>query len=105
MLLSEKAASFLQDWLFRPPAFVINFKNVIYRTCGPGCSKLTTLLVNKTLNFKHIIGKKAAIFCLNNVRNFCTAKVPHNLSAKNIISVELVTTERLNKSSTITLLS
>ena len=65
-------------------------------------SKVTTLLVNETVIFKRIIDKriKHSIFCQNNARNSCSAKVPYNFSAKTITAVDFVSTVRLNKSST-----
>ena len=34
------------------------------------------------------------------MRNFCSAKVPHNFSAKNVITMDFVTTVRHNESLT-----
>ena len=36
-----------------------------------------------------------------NVRSFCSAKAPHNFSAKNITTIDFVSTIRLNKFSSI----
>ena len=41
---------------------------------GPGCSKLTTSLVNVSLNFQKLNSKYANIFCWKHVRSFCIAK-------------------------------
>ena len=62
---------------------------------GPGCSKLTTSLVNDSLKFTssdtqirwnlhQVIRKYAEIFCWKNVSSFCSAKATHIFSAKNI---------------------
>ena len=61
--------------------------SVLY-TSGSGCSKLTTSLVNETSTFKRIIRKTTQpFFCRNNVRGFCTAKAPRNVSAKNMTAM------------------
>ena len=45
------------------------------KTAGPGCSKLTTSLVNVTLKFQMLISQIFQYFLLKkNVRIFCTAK-------------------------------
>ena len=51
---------------------------------GPGCSKLTTSLVNVSLKFQNLYLKCANIFCWENVRSFCNAKASHIFSTKNI---------------------
>ena len=47
-----------------------------------------TLLVNKMLNFKHIIQKSLYHFLLINVSSFCCAKATHNFSANNITIID-----------------
>ena len=42
---------------------------------GPGCSKLTTSLVNVSLKFQTLISQILQYFLLKNVRSFCIAKV------------------------------
>ena len=64
---------------------------------GPSCSKLTMSLVKELLKFQTCCMQ---IFLLKNVRNFCTAKVPYILSAKNRSIVNSVSTKRLNESLT-----
>ena len=68
---------------------------------GPGCSKLTTSLVNVSLKFQTLISEICQYFLLKNVRSFCspiffveknvrslcTAKASHIFSTK--ISVYL----------------
>ena len=50
---------------------------------------------------KHIIHTNTAIFAEKNVRSFCSAKAPHNFSAKNnITATDFVSTVTPNKSST-----
>ena len=52
---------------------------------GPGCSKLTTSLVNVSLNFQKIISQICQYFLLKkNVRRFCSAKASLIFSTKNI---------------------
>ena len=41
---------------------------------GPGCSKLTTSLVNISLNFQKLISQICQYFLLKKVRCFCSAK-------------------------------
>ena len=50
---------------------------------GAGCSKLTTSLVNVSLNFQTKILQIHCYFLLKNVRIFCTAKDSHIFSTKN----------------------
>ena len=59
-----------------------------YDTPGPGCSKLTTSLVNDSLKFQTLIAQICQYFCRKNVRSFCIAKASLILSTK--ISVCLV---------------
>ena len=54
------------------------------QTSGPSCSKLTTSLVNDSLNLHRVIRKYAEIFLWKNVSSFCSAKATHIFSAKNI---------------------
>ena len=67
----------------------------------PCCLKVTMPLpvVNKTLKFSKE-SKIIAIFCRKIWKDFCSAKAPHNFSAKDIIAVDFVGTVRLNISST-----
>ena len=51
---------------------------------GPGCSKLTTSLVNDSLKFTSSDTQICLIFLLKNVSSFCSAKATHIFSAKNI---------------------
>ena len=53
-------------------------------TSGPGCSKLTTLLVNVLLKFQTLISQICQYFLLKNVRSFCIAKASLTFSIKNI---------------------
>ena len=41
---------------------------------GPGCSKLTTSLVNVSLKFQTLISEIRQYFLLKNMRSFCDAK-------------------------------
>ena len=50
---------------------------------GPGCSKLTTSLVNVSLKFQKFISEICQ-FCRKNVRSFCSAKASLIFSTKNI---------------------
>ena len=59
-----------------------------------------TLLVDMTLNFKHIVHKNAASFCQKNAKSFCSAKASHNFSAKNITVIDFERTARLDESVT-----
>ena len=43
-------------------------------TPRPGCSKLTTSLVNVSLKFQTLISNICQYFLLENVRSFCNAK-------------------------------
>ena len=51
---------------------------------GPGCSKLTTSLVNVSLKFQTLISNICQYFLLQNVRSFCSAKASLIFSTKNI---------------------
>ena len=51
---------------------------------GPGCSKLTTSLVNEKLKFQTLISQICQYFLLKNVRSFCSAKASLIFSTKNI---------------------
>ena len=53
-----------------------------FKTCGPGCSKLTTSLVNVSLKFQTLISEIRHYFLLKNVRSFCIAKVSLTFSTK-----------------------
>ena len=55
---------------------------------GPGCSKLTTSLVNVSLKFQTLISQTCQYICRKNLRSFCSAKAFFIFSAK--ISVYLV---------------
>ena len=50
----------------------------------PGCSKLTTSLVNVSLKFQTLISQICQYFCWKNVRSFCSAKAFLIFSTKNI---------------------
>ena len=52
---------------------------------GPGlsCSKLTTLLVNVSLNFQKLISLICQYFCRKTVRSVCSAKASLTVSTKN----------------------
>ena len=56
---------------------------------GSGCSKLTTSLVNVSLNFQKLISQICQYFCCKNVRSFCIAK-DSLISSKKKNSVYLV---------------
>ena len=49
---------------------------------GPGCSKLTTSLVNVSLNFQKLISLTCQYFCWKTVRSFCSAKASHTFFNK-----------------------
>ena len=53
-----------------------------WRLPGPGCSKLTTSLVNVSLKFQTLISTKANIFIEKNVRSFCNVKASLIFSTK-----------------------
>ena len=53
-------------------------------TPGPGCSKLTTSLVNVSLKFQFLISEIYQYFRWKNVRSFCSAKASFIFSTKNI---------------------
>ena len=80
-----------------PAVFAHALNTTVLYTSGSGCWKLTTSLVNKTSIFKRILRKNAAIFCRNNVKSFCTAKAYHNVSAKNMTTINFVSTIKLNE--------
>ena len=48
------------------------------RLLGSGCSKLTTLLINKMLDFQMFYAKTMP-FLLKNVRSFCSSHVVQKL--------------------------
>ena len=50
---------------------------------GPGCSKLTTSLVNVSLKFQTLISEICQYFLLKNERSFCIAKASLIFSTKN----------------------
>ena len=50
---------------------------------GPGCSELTTSLVNVSLNFQKLMSQICQYFLLKNVRSFCSAKASLIFSTKN----------------------
>ena len=62
---------------------LINTEGIGSQT-GPGCSKLTTLLVNVSLKFQTLISNIHQYFCWKNVRSFCSAKASLIFSARNI---------------------
>ena len=67
------------------PTFVV----VVFKSTGPGCSKLTASLVNISLKFQMLITELCQYVLLKkNVRSFCNAKASHIFSTK--ISVYLV---------------
>ena len=49
---------------------------------GPGCSKLTTSLVNVSLKFQTLITEIGQYFLLKKVRGFCIAKASLTFSTK-----------------------
>ena len=51
---------------------------------GPGCSKLTTSLVNVSLKVRKLISEICQYFCRKNVRSLCSAKDSLIFSTKNI---------------------
>ena len=53
-------------------------------TTGPGCSKLTTSLVNVSLKFQMLIAEIGQHFLLKKVRSFCNAKASLTFSTKSI---------------------
>ena len=53
-------------------------------TSGPGCSKLTTSLVNISLKFQMFISKICQYFYWKNMRSFCIAKASLIFATKNI---------------------
>ena len=56
----------------------------ILKISGPGCSKLTTSLVNISLKFKTLISEICQYFLLKNVRSFRSAKASLIYSTKTI---------------------
>ena len=74
---------------------------------GTSCSKLTKLLVNETLKFTSLVNEtlkfltyyyymqKHNDFCRKNVRSFCIAKASHSYSAKNITTINFMSSVRL----------
>ena len=60
--------------------YTINLTN----TPWPGCSKLTTSLVNVSLKFQMLISEICQYFLLKNVRSFCSAKASLIFSTKNV---------------------
>ena len=50
---------------------------------GPGCSKLTTSLVNDLLKFQTLISQICHYFLLKKVKSFCSAKASLIISTKN----------------------
>ena len=57
-------------------------KSFITSGPGPGCSKLTTSLVNVSLKFQMLISQIRPYFCRQNLRSFCTAKASLIFSTK-----------------------
>ena len=51
--------------------------------------KLTTLLANKTLNFKHSGLENSSIFCQKNVGIYCSAKAIIFFFSKNVSTYDL----------------
>ena len=58
----------------------------VSRSPGPGCSKLTMLLVKGSLKFQTLISQIPQYFFWKNVRSFCIAKASLIFSTK-LISV------------------
>ena len=52
---------------------------------GPGCSKLTMLLVTVRLKFQPLIPEICQYFLWKNMRSFCNAKASLIFSTKNIM--------------------
>ena len=74
---------------------------------GTSYSKLTMLLVNETLKFTLLVNEtlkfltyyymqKHNDYCRKNVRSFCIAKASHSYSAKNITTINFMSSVRLN---------
>ena len=57
---------------------------ILLKQSGPGCSKLTTSLVNVSLKFQTLISEICQYFLLKNQRSFCSAKASLIFSTKNI---------------------
>ena len=77
----------IQPFLFYKLLKIFIFYYAIYcgKYCsGPGCSKLTTSLVNVSLKFQSLISNICQYILLKNVRSFCSAKASPNFSIKNI---------------------
>ena len=64
---------------------------------GPGCSKLTTSLVNDSLKFTSSDMQIRWNFLLKNVSSFCSAKATHIFSAKNIRILYIVSAKTVNE--------
>ena len=59
--------------------------HLLQNSPGPGCSKLTTSLVNVSLKFQTLISEIWQYFLLKkNVKSFCSAKAFLIFSTKNI---------------------
>ena len=56
--------------------------NTEFSKSGSGCLKLTTLLVNVSLNFKNLISRICQYFYWKNVRSFCNADASLIFSTK-----------------------
>ena len=60
--------------------------NWAHKLTGPGCSKLTTSLVNVSLKFQTLISEICQYFLLKKCKKLlqCSAKASHIFSTKNI---------------------
>ena len=59
------------------------FVSQLFKIPGPGCSKLTTSLVNGSLKFQMLISDIRQYFLSKNVRSFCNAKATLIFSIEN----------------------
>ena len=73
---------------------------LITRLLSPVVQNLQLLSLTRYKNFKHIICKTATNFFRKNVRNSCSAKIPHTFSAKNMSRLDFMCTRRLKETVT-----
>ena len=94
---SMRGSSIRGGGLYKPKAFAQVLKFKLY-TSGPGCSKLTTSLVNVSLKFQMLISQICQYFLLKkNMRSFCTAKASLIFFNKKYQCSWLLSRETLNE--------
>ena len=76
---------------------ILNICDFLFSILGPGCSKLTTSLVNVSLNFQKLISKICQYFLLIKCEKLLQCKSFSHFFSKKIQCIWLLSCETLNK--------